>query len=61
MSDKECPWVIIDGKSGRWLCMRCMSSMAPPDMPQPFDVFIGIMQAFVDGHEKCQPREIIKP
>lgn len=45
-------WVVLDGKTNHFMCLRCKESYAPK-IPCSLGMMVAMMKQFVKDHRRC--------
>ena len=52
--------IFTEAKTGKFTCLSCGATEAPPHMPAPISVIIDAMDHFISQHEDCKaPAETV--
>ncbi len=46
--------IYTEAKTGKFTCLACGATEAPPHMPAPINVIIDAMDHFISQHEGCK-------
>lgn len=57
MAKKDVSHIIMDLKSGDYICNNCGATYTPQKNFVPLSIFCAVVNAFLKDHRRCKPKK----